>query len=205
MRRPGFTFIEGLLTIAILGVITGVSIPMYRMYEERSCVQLATENVSQAVNRARFLSQSVERDSGWGFSAEHGVLFKGASYATRDPAFDESYPVGDCAEISGLSEVAFQKMTGNPIVAGSINIEDGHASATVTIDDDSGSVSVGEEDLVICHYPPGNPHNAHTISVADNAWPAHQAHGDMIGGCVGNSSAGTSSVSSAASSGGGGG
>jgi hypothetical protein len=35
----------------------------------------------------------------------------------------------------------------------------------------------------ICHIPPGNPANAHTINVSVNAIPAHLAHGDSIGAC----------------------
>ena len=36
---------------------------------------------------------------------------------------------------------------------------------------------------VICHIPPGNPSNAHTIVVSENALPAHMAHGDTEGPC----------------------
>lgn len=35
----------------------------------------------------------------------------------------------------------------------------------------------------ICHIPPGNPDNAHTINVSVNAIPAHLAHGDTLGEC----------------------
>jgi hypothetical protein len=35
----------------------------------------------------------------------------------------------------------------------------------------------------ICHIPPGNPANAHTINVSVNAIPAHLAHGDFLGTC----------------------
>lgn len=36
----------------------------------------------------------------------------------------------------------------------------------------------------ICHIPPGNPANAHTICVGNAAVPAHvQNHGDTIGEC----------------------
>ncbi len=36
---------------------------------------------------------------------------------------------------------------------------------------------------VICHYPPGNPGNRHTIEVGQPAVPAHLAHGDTQGPC----------------------
>lgn len=35
----------------------------------------------------------------------------------------------------------------------------------------------------ICHYPPGNPDNAHTIVVDAASLPAHKAHGDTLGAC----------------------
>ena len=36
----------------------------------------------------------------------------------------------------------------------------------------------------VCHLPPGNPENAHTIEVAESAVAAHLAHGDTRGQCV---------------------
>jgi len=38
--------------------------------------------------------------------------------------------------------------------------------------------------ITICHIPPGNPGNAHTITVDVASWPAHQAHGDYQGPCT---------------------
>ncbi len=35
----------------------------------------------------------------------------------------------------------------------------------------------------ICHIPPGNPANAHTIRVSGNAIKAHLKHGDTVGPC----------------------
>lgn len=37
--------------------------------------------------------------------------------------------------------------------------------------------------LEICHIPPGNPENYHTINVSENALSAHLAHGDLGGAC----------------------
>lgn len=36
----------------------------------------------------------------------------------------------------------------------------------------------------ICHVPPGNPDNAHTLCVGNAAVRAHVDHGDSIGACV---------------------
>ncbi len=43
--------------------------------------------------------------------------------------------------------------------------------------------SAGEDKVTICHVPPGNPANEHTISVGASAVPAHLAHGDSLGAC----------------------
>jgi hypothetical protein len=47
------------------------------------------------------------------------------------------------------------------------------------------AVVAGEEKVTICHIPPGNPDNAHTIVVGAPAVPAHLAHGDSLGECGG--------------------
>jgi hypothetical protein len=39
--------------------------------------------------------------------------------------------------------------------------------------------------ITICHVPPGNPANKHTLTISVSAWPAHQAHGDTMGACTG--------------------
>ena len=40
-----------------------------------------------------------------------------------------------------------------------------------------------ESKVEICHIPPGNPDNAHTISISENALAAHLEHGDRLGPC----------------------
>ena len=57
------------------------------------------------------------------------------------------------------------------------------------------SVAMGGQDekITICHVPPGDPANAHTIAVSPFALNAHLEHGDQTGVCapvcIGNGSA----------------
>jgi hypothetical protein len=37
--------------------------------------------------------------------------------------------------------------------------------------------------VLVCHIPPGNPANAHTICISENGVPAHLAHGCQLGPC----------------------
>lgn len=183
MRYPGFTLVEGLIVIAILGILTGVTMPMYKEYRERTDLELAAEQVTQGLSRAKLLSELNEGDSPWGFSIDDGVLFKGDDYGTRDAAFDESYPIEEDISTSGLSEISFAQLTGKPSATGPITLGLGGSSVTLTLGDD-GSVAVSDQ-FKICHYPPGNPENAHTLTISENAWPAHQKHGDTLGPCSG--------------------
>lgn len=42
-----------------------------------------------------------------------------------------------------------------------------------------------ERKVWVCHIPPGNPENAHTIRIGESAVEAHLAHGDYRGECDG--------------------
>jgi hypothetical protein len=45
------------------------------------------------------------------------------------------------------------------------------------------SVAGGQEKVLVCHVPPGNPENMHTIVVGGPSVVAHLAHGDSVGEC----------------------
>lgn len=48
-----------------------------------------------------------------------------------------------------------------------------------------GAQGRGNQQVTICHRPPGNPGNAQTITVGKPAVNAHLGHGDSVGACPG--------------------
>lgn len=205
MRRSGFALLEVVLVVGIIGIIGSMSVPLYRDYQIRNDLNLATEQVTQGVARARLLSQSAQDDSGWGFYIPSGTLYKGDSYAERDQGYDESYPMPSTIMVTGLTEVSYSKVGGIPSSTGAINlIALNQEQRTIFIKVENESIAiVEEEDLVICHSPPGNPGNKETITINESAWPAHRDnHGDTLGPCpaVASSSAASSQNSSINSS-----
>lgn len=197
---------EVIMVIGVLGVVSGMAVPLYRDYQIRNDLSLATEQVTQGLARARLLAQSGQNDSGWGFYIPAGILFKGATYADRDPNFDETYPMPSTITPSGLYEVSYSKLQGRPSATGAITLTAlNREQRTIFIEVQLESVAVVQNDeFTICHYPPGNPGNANTMTVSESNWPAHRDnHGDTLGPCATETSSAASSApasSTAASS-----
>ncbi len=105
----------------------------------------------------------------------------------------------DCGEILS-DEFDFADPPGTDYVQGFLVIEsrrslDVAATYSATGEDDEVSVDAeviperiimrpaDDEQLLICHVPPGNPDNDHEIEIGVDAWPAHHGHGDHLGEC----------------------
>lgn len=115
--NKGFTLIEVLLSIALLGLLVAFSLPVFFSFQTKNDFDIAGHTTIRTLRRAEFLAQSNERDSGWGVKIENSgiTLFKGSSYVGRDTSFDEvtsfsSSRIG----VTGASEIVFSKMTGVP-------------------------------------------------------------------------------------------
>lgn len=204
MKRPGFALLELILVIGVIGTVTGMAVPLYRDYQIRNDLNLATEQVTQGLARARLLSQSAQEDSGWGFYVPAGVLYKGDSYEHRDPVFDEVYPMPSTITPTGLLEISYDKIVGGPSATGEITLTAlNEEQRFVFIEVQTESVAVVHNDtLTICHNPNGNPAAAHTITISEASWPTHRDnHGDTLGACEGEEPGSSSASSSSASAG----
>ncbi len=122
--NKGFTILEVLLSIATITIIAGIIIPVYESFQVRNDLDIAAVEIAQSLRRSQALSQAVDGDISWGIKIQSGsiVVFKGASYATRDATFDELFDMPTSITPSGVSEVVFAKFTGLPQTTGTITL-----------------------------------------------------------------------------------
>jgi Tfp pilus assembly major pilin PilA len=125
VRTPrGFTRLDVLLSIALISAIAGVSLPLYQSFQVRNDLHVAATTVAQSFRRAQVLSQASDGDTTWGVKVQSGstVVFRGATYATRDTAEDEIFDVPTSIVPTGLNEVVFTKFTGDPSATGTVTL-----------------------------------------------------------------------------------
>lgn len=134
-RQNGFTLIEMLLSVSIIAMLAGLSLPVYLGLVTRNDLAIVTESTANALRRAQTYSRGVREDSQWGVAVQPTqiVLFKGASFATRDAAFDEPTLLPGQTTTSGITEVTFAKDTAWPNTTGSIAITSDAINETRTV------------------------------------------------------------------------
>lgn len=135
-QTAGFTLLEALLSVVIISMLAGISLPVYESFVRRNDLGLTAQNITFMLRRAQTYSRAVSSDSTWGVrvQAPTVTLFQGATYATRVPAFDETLSIPSSITPSGLSEINFSKMNATPSTTGTITLfSTTNDSKTITI------------------------------------------------------------------------
>lgn len=112
--RAGMTLLEVLLSVAILGIILGVTAPALFSLYHRNDLEADTLAVVSAIRRAQSLAIAGTNDSSWGVSVGTSsvLVFKGATYAARDQGFDETTPYGTTLAAAGTLQMVFSEQGG---------------------------------------------------------------------------------------------
>lgn len=123
--EKGFTLIELLLSVAILALVAGFSLPFYVSFQTRNELDTTTNQMVDMLRRAQSYARNGNGDgSQWGVAVQGDAvtLFKGTTYATRDSAVDEIMTLPRSVNPGGLSEVSFTKLKGVPSQPGVFNL-----------------------------------------------------------------------------------
>ncbi|MDB5181890.1 MAG: hypothetical protein JWP13_653 [Candidatus Saccharibacteria bacterium] len=131
----GFTLIEMLLSVLIIGLITGASLPLYASFQNRNNLDTTTQDIAYMLRRAQTYARGMNGDSPWGVQvATNSVtMFEGSTYATRDTTEDEIISVPGSLTLSGPAEMVFAKLTAAPNTTGSIIVSSPSTNDTRTI------------------------------------------------------------------------
>jgi prepilin-type N-terminal cleavage/methylation domain-containing protein len=131
----GFTLLEMLLSIAIIVMIVGLSLPVYQSFQSRNDLDVATQSVADMLRRAQSYSRGVSGDSTWGVHMQNGsaTLFKGSNYAGRATGFDETTTIPSTFSLSGITDVVFTKFTAAPSTTGTVTVTGVSANDTRTV------------------------------------------------------------------------
>lgn len=126
------------MSIGLFAALVTVTVPVYRTFQVQNDLTLAAGVTAQAMRRAQWEARASNGDTTWGVNVQTGAitLFRGASYATRDADYDDVYVLGSGITPTGLLEVVFDGVQGDPDGTGTLTLTgpDG-ATKTVTIGD----------------------------------------------------------------------
>lgn len=137
MKTHGFTLIEVLLSVAIISAIAGMSLPILGSFNNRNDLDITAQSIVGQLRRAQTYARGMNGDAQWGIRLQNGsaTLFKGALYASRDTAYDETSPIPSSITVDGTSDITYSKLDGAPNTAGSITLTNtnNNESRTITI------------------------------------------------------------------------
>ena len=170
-QRPeqGLTLVEVMVVVVLLGIVMTASSMVFvaaqQLFLDASSKSDVQANVMQALHRVSFELQNSGYSSAGTFEVD--VLDNAGQGGTDILRF--AIPMCVCGMLP-FDPVSNVRAWGAPLVWG----QDGC---------DADYVVKSNNKVDICHFPPGNPGNATTLSVNLNAVRAHLAHGDHIGTC----------------------
>ena len=92
-RAKGFSLVELMITLAVLGIIIMVGLPSYARWIQNSNVRNASESVLQGMQRAR--SEALARNASTTFRLGNGTFWTAADITAAPNVVIETRPAGE--------------------------------------------------------------------------------------------------------------
>jgi len=133
----GFSLVEIIIAIGIFSLLLGVSSAFYNRFGSASQLEIATNTVVESLRSAQAKTMMVNSDTRWGvkIALAQVVIFKGSSYTTRDQSVDQIFSVSGSVIPSGLSEIIFTPVMGNPTAIGTITLSNTAGTKNISINE----------------------------------------------------------------------
>jgi prepilin-type N-terminal cleavage/methylation domain-containing protein len=122
--ESGFTLVEMLLSVSIIGMLVGLSAPVYESFTRRNDLDLTAQTLEATLRRAAAYARLGNGDSAWSVAIQGSTftLFRGTDFATRNTIYDESTTIPGTITPGGLAEIEFAKFTALPNTTGNITL-----------------------------------------------------------------------------------
>ncbi len=135
----GFTLIELSLVIAIIAMVSVLSIPFIQIFQTSSDLYTYTDTTAKTLRRARHQAVSGKSGSDWGVyfnNVEKKIIFfKGNNYSSRDTSYDQNEKYPDVFDITTDfgDEIYFSINSGLPSSYGTVFIYSSASSESKNI------------------------------------------------------------------------
>jgi len=146
-KQTGFTLIEILISIAIIGILSVVIFASINMFRNRQIIKNATIEVTQAIEEAKVKTITSYNDEIYGvhFGESDISIFTGETYDAEDPDTIVLFADDSISFNLSLSDdgenIVFKRLTGETDDTGSILIElvsNSDYNQTINIDETGG-------------------------------------------------------------------
>ena len=120
--KMGFTLMELLVVIGLIAFFGVLVTPYGISFYDEVTLEESEAMLSQNLKKCQSRAIAGKEDSDWGVKIRPDdqecdncyVVFKGASYDTRDEDFDQVFKMTSEINLNGVTEVVFEKGTGIP-------------------------------------------------------------------------------------------
>ncbi|MEO5635262.1 MAG: type II secretion system protein [Candidatus Paceibacterota bacterium] len=141
--KKGFTLIEVLIVIAIVGLLIAIVLPKFSKIRENQVFKGAILDTISSINKAKgeTLSSISSSEYGVHFQSDKVIIFKGKVFSSgasdnetiiiTSPASITNVTLGGVSGTSGA--IYFNRLTGAPSATGTITIATSNYSKIVTI------------------------------------------------------------------------
>lgn len=136
----GFTFIELILVVALISIVTAMSAVFYTRFLTQNAVLNTVDQLVGQMHKAQIYAMSGRQGSNWGvnYSSSVIILYSGNSYLARNNVFDEKFSVNSNITVSGFSDINFNRLTGVPNVTPTITITGNNNTKSIIINSQGG-------------------------------------------------------------------